>query len=134
MIFYTKALGKILILAIGSLAGLHRKADRCQSNSGEGAHRQRGASGGKGSGAHDGHGDGRCWRSEGPGRRIDGKQRRAAKVRGMASAFRWPECQRAVGKWLDSFHAMMWCWRCACPGLRGDGAAGRRRGRAAAEA
>jgi hypothetical protein len=29
---------------------------------------------------------------------------------------------------------MMWYWWCAWPGLRGDGAAGRRRGRAAAEA
>jgi hypothetical protein len=50
------------------------------------------------------------------------------------AAFRWPEGRRSAGKWLDSFHAMMWCWWCACPGLRGDGAVGRRRGRAAAKA
>jgi hypothetical protein len=49
-------------------------------------------------------------------------------------AFRWSEGRRVVGKWLDSFHTMMWCWWCAWPGLRGDGAAGRRRNRAAAEA
>jgi hypothetical protein len=42
--------------------------------------------------------------------------------------------QESDGKWLHSFHVMMWCWWCACPGLRGDGAAGRRQGRAAAEA
>jgi hypothetical protein len=48
--------------------------------------------------------------------------------------FRWPEGRRAVGKWLNRFYVMMWCWWCAWPGLRGDGAVGRRRGRAAAEA
>jgi hypothetical protein len=37
-----------------------------------------------------------------------------------------------VGKWLNSFYVMMWCWWCAGPGLRGDGAAGQWRGRAAA--
>jgi hypothetical protein len=25
-------------------------------------------------------------------------------------AFQWPEGRRVAGKWLDSFHAMMWCW------------------------
>jgi hypothetical protein len=47
--------------------------------------------------------------------------------------FRWPECRRAVGKWLESFHAMMWCWWCAWQGLRGGGASERRRDRAAAK-
>jgi hypothetical protein len=52
----------------------------------------------------------------------------------MATAFRWPEGRRAVGKWLDSFHVMMWCWWWTCRGLRGGGSMGRRRGRAAAGA
>jgi hypothetical protein len=47
--------------------------------------------------------------------------------------FRWPECWRTAGKWLESFHAMMWRWWCAWQVLRGGGAAGRRRDRAAAE-
>jgi hypothetical protein len=47
--------------------------------------------------------------------------------------FRWSECWRVVGKWLKSFHMMTWCWRCAWQGLRGDGAPGRYRDRAAAE-
>jgi hypothetical protein len=90
--------------------------------------------GGKGSGAHGGHEGGRCWGREGLWRWFDGEQGQAAVLRGAVMAFRWPEGRRAVGKWLDSFHVMMWCWWCACPGLRGDGGAGRRRGRAAAEA
>jgi hypothetical protein len=48
-------------------------------------------------------------------------------------AFRWPECRRTAGKWLESFHVMMWCWWCAWQWLRGGGVAGRRRDRAAAE-
>jgi hypothetical protein len=48
-------------------------------------------------------------------------------------AFRWPECRRTAGKWLESFHAMMWCWWCAWQGLRGGRASGRRRDRAATE-
>jgi hypothetical protein len=56
LIFCRKAPGKIQIFAIGSLVGLHRKLDRCRSNSYEGAHRRRGASEGKCSGAHGGHG------------------------------------------------------------------------------
>jgi hypothetical protein len=73
MIFYRKAPGKIQILAVGSLAGLHRKTDRCRSNSGEGAQRWRGGSEGKGSGAHGGDGGGQCWGREGPRRRVDGE-------------------------------------------------------------
>jgi hypothetical protein len=134
LISYRKAPGKIQILAIGSLAGLHRKTDRCRSNSGEGAHRRQGTSGGKGLGAHGGHGDGRCWGREGPRWRVDGEQRRAAELRGAASVFRWLDGRRAVEKRLDSFYAMMWCWWGAWPGLRGGGLTGRRRGRAAAEA
>jgi hypothetical protein len=34
---------------------------------------------------------------------------------------------------LNSFYVVMWCWRCAWPGLGGGGSTGRRRGRAAAE-
>jgi hypothetical protein len=106
MIFYRKAPGKIQIFAIGSLAGLHTKADRGRSNFSEGAHRRRGASGGKGSGAHGGHGGGRCWGREGPRRCIDSEQGRAAELRGTSMAFRRPEGRRAAGKWLDSFYAM----------------------------
>jgi hypothetical protein len=92
---------------------------------------RRGASGGKGSGAH---GGARCWGREGPRRQVDGEQSRAAELRGTASVFRWPEGRIAAGKWLDSFYAMMWCWWCAWPGLGGSGSPGRRRGRAAAGA
>jgi hypothetical protein len=56
LIFHRKTPGKIEILAIGSLAGFYRGTDQWQPNSGEGAHRQRGESGGKCSGAHGGHG------------------------------------------------------------------------------
>jgi hypothetical protein len=73
LIFYRKAPGNIQILAIGSLAKLHRKADRCRSNSGEGAHRRRGTSEGKCLGAHDRHGGGRCRGREGLWQRIDGE-------------------------------------------------------------
>jgi hypothetical protein len=38
-----------------------------------------------------------------------------------------------VGMLLNSFYVMMWCWRCAWPGLGGGGSTGRRRGQAAAE-
>jgi hypothetical protein len=38
-----------------------------------------------------------------------------------------------AGRWLNSLYVMMWCWRCAWPGLGGGGSTGRRRGRAAAE-
>jgi hypothetical protein len=44
------------MFAIGSLARLHRKSDRCRSNYGERAHRWRGASEGKCSGTHGGLG------------------------------------------------------------------------------
>jgi hypothetical protein len=54
-------------------------------------------------------------------------------LRGTAAAFRWPECRRVAGKWLESFHAMMWCWWCAWQGLRGGRASGRWRDRAAEE-
>jgi hypothetical protein len=47
--------------------------------------------------------------------------------------FRWPECRRAVGEWLEIFHAMMWCWWCAWQGLRGGGASRRWGDRAAVE-
>jgi hypothetical protein len=40
---------------------------------------------------------------------------------------------RAVGKWLESFLGVMWCWWCAWQGLRGGGVPGQRRDRAAAE-
>jgi hypothetical protein len=60
LIFHRKAPRKIEILAIGSLAGFYREADRRRPNSGEVAHRRRGKSGGKDSGAHGGHGGGRC--------------------------------------------------------------------------
>jgi hypothetical protein len=60
LIFHRKASGKIEILAIGSLAGFYREADRRRPNFGEGAHRWRGESGGKGSGAHGGHEGGWC--------------------------------------------------------------------------
>jgi hypothetical protein len=90
----------------------------------EAAHRQRGGSEGKGSEAHGGHGGGRCWGREGPRWHFDGEQGRAAELRGVASAFWWPEGRRAIGKWLDSFYVMMWCWWGACSGLRGVRAAG----------
>jgi hypothetical protein len=32
----------------------------------------------------------------------------------MAMVFRWPEGRRAAGKWLDSFHVMLWCWCWTC--------------------
>jgi hypothetical protein len=54
-------------------------------------------------------------------------------LRGAATVFRWPECQRAGGKWLESFLGVMWCWWCAWQGLRGGGASGQRRDRAAVE-
>jgi hypothetical protein len=76
---------------------------------------------------------GRSLEREGLRRRVDGEQRRAARLRGVATVFRWPECQRAAGKWLESFLGVMWCWWCAWPGLRGGAASGRRRDRAAAE-
>jgi hypothetical protein len=38
-----------------------------------------------------------------------------------------------AGKWLESFLGVMWCWWCAWQGLRGGGAPGRRRDRAATE-
>jgi hypothetical protein len=94
--FHRKAPGKIQILAIGSLAKLHRKTDRCRSNSDEGAHRRRGASEGKCSGTHVGYGGGRCQGREGLWRRIDGEQRRAVELRGTSTVFRWPEGRRAV--------------------------------------
>jgi hypothetical protein len=47
--------------------------------------------------------------------------------------FWWLEGRRATGKWLESFHVMMWCWWCAWQGLKGGGASGRWRDRAAAE-
>jgi hypothetical protein len=53
---------------------------------------------GKGSGAHGGHGGGRCRTREGLWRRVDGKPGRAAVLRGAATVFRWPEGRRAVGK------------------------------------
>jgi hypothetical protein len=60
LIFHRKAPGKIEILAIGSLAGFSREADLRRPNSGGGAHRRQGESGGKGSGAHGGHRGGWC--------------------------------------------------------------------------
>jgi hypothetical protein len=53
------------------------------------------------------------------------EQGRTAGLRGTTTVFRWPEGRRVARKWLDSFHAMMWCWWCAWQGLRGDGAAER---------
>jgi hypothetical protein len=40
LIFHRKAPGKIEILAIGSLAGFYREANRRRPNSSEGAHRR----------------------------------------------------------------------------------------------
>jgi hypothetical protein len=97
------------MFAIGSLAGLHRKFDRCRSNSGERAHQRRGASEGKCSGTHGGLEGGRCRGRKGPRRRNGGEQGRAAEVRRTSLAFRWLEGRRAAGKCSGSFHAMMWC-------------------------
>jgi hypothetical protein len=66
------------------------------TKSGKGAHRRRGASEGKCSGTHGGHGGGRCRGREGLWRRNDGEQGRAAEVRGTSTVFRWPEGRRAV--------------------------------------
>jgi hypothetical protein len=53
---------------------------------------------GKGSGAHGGHGGGRCWGREGLRRRVDGEQGRMAGLRGAEMVFRWPKGRRAAGK------------------------------------
>jgi hypothetical protein len=70
----------------------------CRPNSGERAHRRRGASKGKCSGTHGGHVGGQCRGREGLRWRNDGEAKRAAELRGGSTAFRWLGCRRVVGK------------------------------------
>jgi hypothetical protein len=80
LISYRKDPRKIKKLAIGSLAGFYRKTDQRRSNSGEGAHRQQGKSGGKGSGAYGDHGGGWNRGRKGLRRRVNGEPSRCGEA------------------------------------------------------
>jgi hypothetical protein len=88
LISYRKDPRKIKKLAIGSLAGFYREADRWRSNSDEGAHRRQGESGGKGSGAHGSHRGGRNRGRKGLRRRVNGEPSQCGRAPRTVTAFR----------------------------------------------
>jgi hypothetical protein len=92
-------------LAIGSLVGLNRGTARRRSNFSEEAHRQRGGSGGKGSGTHGGLGGWQEPKKEGAEMVVRRRTEPARRGSEAAAVFRWTECRKAMGKWPGSFYA-----------------------------